>query len=351
MIETLIYSELTNLYLLAPTIRIKPEERWVIFSDLHLGNGGSRDDFLKNSRLFQTVLQNYYQKNHYHLVLNGDVEELQRFPPHKIGARWKTIYDLFGEFQRCNTFYQIVGNHDHDLLHHPDTRNPLYPALKLSYHGNILFIFHGHQASFFLERFNALCGFILRYLANPIGIKNFAIHQDSTIRFKTEKRVYSFSRQHKIVSLIGHTHRPLFESLSKIDSLKFKIEQLCRDYPLTAPESRPALAQRIQTYHQELQYYLRQHSNTANRSSLYNSDLLVPCLFNSGCVIGKNGITALEINDGRIALVYWFDARKSRKYFNSNGYQPQQLDATDYYRVVINQDELDYIFTRIKMLA
>ena len=34
----------------------------------------------------------------------------------------------------------------------------------------------------------------------------------------------------KMITLIGHTHRPLFESLSKIDDLRFKVESRLRLY-------------------------------------------------------------------------------------------------------------------------
>ena len=78
---------------------------------------------------------------------------------------------------------------------------------------------------------------------------------------------------------------------------------------------------------------------------------MVPCIFNSGCVIGKKGITAIEITKGKIALVHWFDRRKSQKYLDYNGYVPVQLGDSEYYRVVFKEDDLNYIFARIKLLA
>lgn len=39
----------------------------------------------------------------------------------------------------------------------------------------------------------------------------------------------------------------------------------------------------------------------------------IPCLFNSGCVIGKRGVTAPEIEEVNIRLVHWFDSRISKK--------------------------------------
>jgi hypothetical protein len=86
-------------------------------------------------------------------------------------------------------------------------------------------------------------------------------------------------------------------------------------------------------------------------SGLYNNELLVPALFNSGCTIGKRGITGLEISHGTIALVHWFDRKISDKYLKYNGYNPERYNDSDYFRVVIKQDYLDYIFTRTELLA
>ncbi len=348
-----IFGKLDQVFAETPAVPLSREDRFVFFSDLHLGDGSSRDDFRRNAGIFTAVLKQYYAENRFRLVLNGDIEELQRFGLSQIRRQWAEVYQLFDEFAAASRLFKIIGNHDQELetLHHPSSSPPTLPALKLDYDGNYIFVFHGHQASLFMEKFNLLCGLVLKYIANPIGIKNFSYSHDSTVRFKTEKQVYGFSRDRKIVSLIGHTHRPLFESLSKTDCLKFKIEQLCRDYASAAFNDREKLAQKIQTYNAELRYYQTRNRNDADQSSLYTTDPLVPCLFNSGSVIGKNGMTAIEIDRGQIQLVYWFDRNRSTKYFNFNGFQPEQLNDGDYFRVVLKQEPLDYIFTRIKLLA
>jgi len=86
-------------------------------------------------------------------------------------------------------------------------------------------------------------------------------------------------------------------------------------------------------------------------AGLYNSHLLVPCTFNSGSVIGKRGMTCIEIEDGRIALVHWFDEGRSRRYLEHVDYRTAALPGTPYHRVVIKSESLDYIFTRIQLLA
>jgi len=114
-------------------------------------------------------------------------------------------------------------------------------------------------------------------------------------------------------------------------------------------------------------------------SSLYAEHLPVPCLFNSGCAIGKRGLTAIEIEDGHIALVHWFDTRRdgrptggrrggvrrARERQPARGRRPRRsralvppeaestrrLGDTPYYRSVLKRDRLDYVFSRIRLLA
>ena len=79
-----VYQNLDNLFEASPTFELNNSDRWVIFSDLHMGDGGSTDDFKTNSDLFKTTLDRYYLEKHHSLILNGDVEEMQRFSLKKI---------------------------------------------------------------------------------------------------------------------------------------------------------------------------------------------------------------------------------------------------------------------------
>ncbi len=329
-----------------------PEEKIAIFSDLHLGDGGSKDDFKKNSRLFRTVLQDYYLKNNYTLILNGDIEELQKFPLSIIIKRWKKIYRIFKEFKNRNQLFKIVGNHDYDLfMKYEKLNKDLLPALVLRYGKNKIFIIHGHQASHMIDKFNMIFGFMLRYFVKPLGITNRSTAYDSKRRFKVEKKVYNFSTKNKLMTIIGHTHRPLFESLSKLDFIKFEMENLIRGYPNADEEKKKYIHDEIIRLKKELDFFNTNNKKLGNRSSLYNNDMIIPCLFNTGCAIGKRGISNIEIQDGKIFLVYWFNIHKHKKYLEYNPHEPQQLNDSGYYRLVLNEDYLDYIFTRIKLLA
>jgi UDP-2,3-diacylglucosamine pyrophosphatase LpxH len=348
-----IANSLKSIYNQAPEIKLSRRDRLVVFSDLHVGNRRRGDDFLKNAELFMNVLERHYLARDFTLILNGDIEELLRYSPAEIEARWPDLYSLFGRFYDAGRFYKLVGNHDIALPLYREYpfSEILIEGLKLRYRRDVLFLFHGHQASSFQTRFSVLVGLTLRYLARPLGIKNYSVSRSTLRKYRTERRVYSFSQADRIASLVGHTHRPLFESLSKVDSLRFRIEQLCRQYTTARSGERRRLSEDIQRHKGELEQIYRRKGELKSRRSIYNSKLLIPCLFNSGCCIGKRGITAIELQDGEIALVHWFDKNLSQKHFDLVDEAPQQLNESDYYRVVLNQDSLDYIFTRIRLLA
>ena len=331
-----------------------PDHRLVIFSDLHLGNGGGNDDFKKNADLFLAIMRRHYLEKNYTLILNGDIEELARFSLARIATRWFEVYAVWAEFAARGALVKLVGNHDLALLRRRpgDLPFPVSEALKISLGGKSLFVVHGHQTSHLNWAFQTLGILFLRWLLHPLGIGNYTVARSSSRRFRVEKRIYGFARSKKIMALIGHTHRPLFESLSRLDTLKIEIENLCRKYPQAAPAEKQSLEAALALLKKEYgELQLRDRQRGWRFENLYHDGPLLPCLFNSGCGIGRHGVTAIEIVRGRVALVYWIDRRRSEKYFAAQGYEPQRLGDSDYYRVALKEEDLDYIFTRINLLG
>ena len=350
--ESSIESTLQRLLDEAPRVSLGPDHRLVILSDLHLGDGGARDDFRHNAELVRTVLRDHYLRSGYSLVLNGDIEELQRFRAHAVHQRWRDLYSLFEEFRLQTEFYTLIGNHDGALRHLDGAGSTsLLDALRFTYQGNTLFVFHGHQATIFFERFNYVSAFFLRYFANVLRIRSVPVTYDSQRKYRIEHRVYDFSTSRGIVSIIGHTHRPLFESLSMIDTLQFRIEQLCRDYPEVSPLAQREIEATIEGYRRQLSRLWERDREEGLRGSLYSEQLCIPCLFNSGCAVGKRGVTAIEIADGAIFLVQWSEGNAGDDSGAEDQQSSQRLGETDYTRTVLKQDRLDYVFARIKLLT
>jgi hypothetical protein len=197
-----------------------------------------------------------------------------------------------------------------------------------------------------------LIGFVLRYVANPLGIKNYSVAYDSRKQFKIEKRTYEYASSRKIAALIGHTHRPLFESLSKRDFLEYQIEDMVRSFATVPNTVTSEMESKLKAYKEELITIKSKFTkkDSLRDNSLYNEHMLVPCLFNSGCTIGNHGITCIEITYDEMALVHYYDERIKTghgQYAN----EPQKLAGSNYYKVVLNKENMDYIFTKIKFLA
>ena len=116
-------------------LNLSDDDRIVIFSDLHVGDRKSLDDFKGNSEILKTVLNEYYFKKGYTLILNGDVEELHRYSLHEIRKQWTDLYSIFDRFFDQGRLYKLFGNHDSKLfsLFEAQLRYPLYESLKLKY--------------------------------------------------------------------------------------------------------------------------------------------------------------------------------------------------------------------------
>jgi UDP-2,3-diacylglucosamine pyrophosphatase LpxH len=344
--------QLDRLLAEAPAEPINAASRWVIFSDLHMGDGGPQDNFRRNAGMFRRVLISYYLNQRFGIVLNGDIEELQLFSLQEIVARWRDIYDVFRMFEIGPGLIKLSGNHD---VERPSARPvpgtfPVREAIRLAYGPDSLLVFHGHQVRPFNDLATRLTPWVLRFIARPLGIKNKSTSADSRKRFRVERMVYEFARSRGLAAVIGHTHRPLFESLSKLDTLRFKIERACRQLAERPNGKRGALEARIRAYSEEMDRMLARNDRADHSGSLYQAVPLVPCLFNSGCAIGKSGMTAIEVSGGCIRLVHWFDGGRAHRYLEKNGYRPEPLAGTPYYRLVLKEETLDYVFALIRLM-
>ncbi|MBI9097246.1 MAG: metallophosphoesterase [Spirochaetaceae bacterium] len=352
------YEKLEKLYNSCPSLTIDKSDKIVIFSDFHLGGRKKRDDFLHNSPMFSHILDHYYYKNNFKLILNGDIEELQRISLSTIYKKWSDLYEQFHQFRDRGDLYKIVGNHDWELMLLKNTINfkkedinyDILPGLKLKYKEDSLFVLHGHQASSYQGFINSLVGFSLRYIAHPLMIKNIKRPYTNVKKLKAEQKIYDFSKDKKIISLVGHTHRALFEGLSEADYLKYNIEQRIRRYLESDEKERQKLESSIRVLADALNVLLRTGDHYDSFSSIYDQ-MIIPCLFNSGCVIDKKGINCLEIEDGNIALITWYNEENKNSNITFNPVTHKRLGKSQYSRVKLKKDSLDYIFTRISLLS
>lgn len=335
-----------------PAERLDDSSRYVFLSDLHMGDGGPRDDLAANGALAAAMLEDWYLPRGFVLVLNGDVEDVQKFDLPAIRAAWPGLYAVFAEFASRGRLRKIVGNHDLSLLGRKDYPFELRHALVLEKHGRRLCAFHGHQASRLFVRYDYLSEFIVRYLAKPLRIKNTSVAGDSRRRYAAERRIYRAARALGIVAVAGHTHRPLFESMSKYDGLRWSLEDLLREYPAADAERKAAIAELVDVYRRELGRLEKKRGAERRTRNLYGEgSLLVPCLFNSGCATGKHGATALELEDGNINLVQWAGRGKARAFVEREAMMRDSIRGGEHARYLLKTDRLDHVFARMELLG
>ena len=79
--------------------------------------------------------------------------------------------------------------------------------------------------------------------------------------------------------------------------------------------------------------------------------LLITCVFNSGCATGKHGVSAIEVEGGKISLVHWAREGKTRPYLLEEALSKDGIEGSDVSRYILKQADLDYVFARIDLLG
>ena len=65
MFKKHINKKLTSIYKNATKIKLTNKDKYIIFSDFHIGNGSRMDDFAHNENIVSSILSNYYLKKNY----------------------------------------------------------------------------------------------------------------------------------------------------------------------------------------------------------------------------------------------------------------------------------------------
>jgi UDP-2,3-diacylglucosamine pyrophosphatase LpxH len=249
------------------------DAQFVIFSDLHRGRGDWADDFMHNSLIFTNALDFYFREGVTYIEL-GDGDELyENRHLDDIVRAHESVFLLLDKFHKENRLFYIVGNHNLQMgnerwrsreleaarTHIPDLFDNLVTYVSALI-GDRIFLFHGHQGDFFNDSLFPVARFFVRYFWRPL--QNIFGWRDPTSpaqsikkRNKVELSIMEWARKNRIVAVAGHTHRPIFMSLTKQQNL-------------AGMKSQP--------------YY-----------------------FNSGCGIHPRCVTCLEISGMKISLVKW----------------------------------------------
>lgn len=292
-----------------PFIPIDPfRDRFIIFSDQHKGNRNGADDFVASEKSYMAALE-YYEQKKFCFIALGDSEELWENLFWQVKKAYANTFEAERRFLERKAFVKIFGNHDlywaNDPLASLELRTiygsevPIYEGavLQMEVKGKPLHIFctHGHQgdsnsdgswfAKFFIARIWAPLQAFLRI--NPNEPSNDAYKK--TIH---NEIMYQWSAtQQNMILITGHTHQPVFESLTHLERLHRKMKFA------ESQQDEDALAK----INDEIKKYER-------RFDTLDEDYtkIVPTYFNTGCCCYSDGdITGIELEEGYIRLIKW----------------------------------------------
>jgi hypothetical protein len=282
--------------------------KYIIFSDQHKGGLNGADDFTICEERYLSALDYYYQ-NGFHFIALGDCEELweNTLTPIKKGHR--RSFEKEKQFLPKNAFTKIYGNHDLFWSNDPfaplqlkdiyGMDVPIYEGvvLQTSVKGQPLQIFctHGHQgdrvsdgnwfSKFFISKFWAP-------LQSYLGINPNTPAYDASLKTVHNTLMYEWSvQQQNLLLITGHTHQPVFESLTHI-------ERLYRQLLFARQVSDQSMSDTLQ---REIEVRKFKHDVIPDEYIK-----LKPTYFNSGCCCFSDGdISGIEIEGNCLRLVEW----------------------------------------------
>jgi predicted phosphodiesterase len=305
----------------APVTLDLARDRFIIFSDHHRGARNRADDFRRAERAYNAALARYFTLG-YTLVLLGDVEELWQERPGAVIDAYRHTLELEARFHRVGRFLRVWGNHDDAWSSEVLVRLYLEPVhgaplqvrecvrVRVEEEGRelgTLFLVHGHQGTGASDRWSRLARIPVRYVWRNIqratGRGWSTPATDWRLRARHNIALYRWSaRQSGVVLIAGHTHRPVFRSLSQADEVQAELEVAERR--LAAEPADPGRLEAVADLAAELEWVRAQEPQRSGPEGL--TEMAVPSYFNTGCCSFRNGhITGLEIADGEIRLIRW----------------------------------------------
>lgn len=284
-------------------------QRIIIFSDQHRGIRDGADDFAVCEKSYLAALDYYNQGNYYYVNL-GDCEELWENTLFTIVKHNESVFEKEKLFISRDAYCKVFGNHD--LFWDNDPLSAVW--LKKIYGQSIriytgvlirvdlpagkfmnIFCTHGHQGDKQSDG-NAFSKWFVSYIWGPL--QNFleinTNDPSANDNLKTLHNIYMYdwsAAQKNIVLVTGHTHQPVFNSLTHLERL---YQQLKKARTLNDADAQKKIEAEIPRRKREYDF--------VNQSF----DTMRPTYFNSGCCCYEDGtITGIEISDGFIRLIKW----------------------------------------------
>jgi len=290
-------------------VAFKPHEQPVIiFSDQHKGARNGSDDFTSAEKNYIAALD-YYNDHQFYYINLGDSEELWENTIFQVMKHNKACFKKEQLFVQRKAYCKIYGNHD--LFWDNDPLSGIY--LKRIYKEPVkvfsgivlrinlaetnldIFCTHGHQGDAQSDG-NAFSKWFVSNVWGPL--QSFLRINPNTPSTNDENKtmhnqyMYEWSAaQNNTVLITGHTHQPVFNSLTHLERLYLRLEEATVINDKSAVEK---ITNEIPRRKREYDFVNHSFRN------------MKPSYFNSGCCCFEDGtITGIEIADGFIRLVKW----------------------------------------------
>ena len=284
--------------------------RIIIFSDQHRGTRDGADDFAVCEACYLRALE-YYNSEQFYFINLGDCEELWENSLFGIVKHNEEVFAKEKLFITRDAYCKVFGNHD--LFWDNDPLAPVW--LKKIYGGKAIRIYtgvlirvdcsaksgleifctHGHQGDKQSDG-NWFSKWFVSYIWGPLQkLLEININSPSAndnLKTLHNRYMYDWSAaQENILLVTGHTHQPVFNSLTHLERL---YQQLEKARTLNDGDTLKKIEAEIPRRKREY--------NFVNQSF----GEMKPTYFNSGCCCFEDGtITGIEIYDGLIRLVKW----------------------------------------------
>ena len=227
-------SKMDYLYERAKRYTIDDSSKIVLMSDLHRGDGGRADTFIKNQLIYSAALTRY-DKDGFTYIELGDGDELwKNRKAADVIAAHKDVFWRLGRMHRQGRLVMLYGNHDitkrkalfiyknFSYYYDPLTKKhtalfgdlPVYESAVLEYGGYDILLLHGHQVDFWNNEAWGLTRFMVRNVWRPLEAFGITDPTSAAVNYhkkiSTEKKLQRWVQQNKAMLIAGHTHRPIY---------------------------------------------------------------------------------------------------------------------------------------------
>lgn len=288
-------------------VDLDQQSKVIVFSDQHKGARNYSDDFALSEKNYLAALD-YYNAEDFTYCNLGDSEEFWKNPLLTVLKANKATFEAEKKFLKRKAFIKLFGNHDlywdNDPLAWFQLKRIYGEQLRV-YEGAILrykvkdtllsiFLTHGHQGDLQSDG-NWFSKWFVSIIWGPL--QSYLRINPNTPAFNNQLKsahnaiMYSWTAQQSNLALItGHTHQPVFNSLTHLERVYLKLEKArtSGDREVIQLLEAELLAGKVSG---------EKSPRIENSKNTY---------FNSGCCCFSDGdITGIEISEGMIRLVKW----------------------------------------------